>query len=119
MNIASDWQQLKLVVMGLTGLERDALHIYTSVAIQLAAALLGRRRLGDWLPWLVVLGFALLGEVGDVVVEVWPDSELQAGKALHDIVNTMVMPSILLLLSRWRPGLAGRSDVPSRGENGT
>lgn len=104
-----EWQQFKLVLIGLTGLERDALHIYAATAIQLAAALLLRRRLGDWLPWLVVLGCALLGEAADVGVEIWPDSALQADKAVHDLINTMIMPSILMILSRWRPDLAKRS----------
>lgn len=106
---AADWQQFKLALIGLTGLERDALHIYAAVAIQLAAALILRRRLGDWLPWFVVLGCALLGEIADVYVEVWPDSALQAGMAAHDLVNTMIMPSVLMILSRWRPDFAGRS----------
>jgi hypothetical protein len=105
-----DWMGLKALASDL-GLAKDALHIYGAVAIQIAAALLFRRSLANWLPWFVVLLAALLIEGGDM----WFGEEAhvqqwQIDGAKHDILNTMVLPTILLALSRYVPSLfnAGR-----------
>lgn len=89
-------------------LDRDALHIYAAVGIQIAAAVLAKRRLGDWLPWLVVLCVACLVEVADVKAEWWHSFGLQLAKSVHDVLNTMILPSVLLVLSRRWPTLFGR-----------
>lgn len=104
-----DWLQVKLALMAASGLDRDALHIYGGVFIQIVTALLLRRKLGDWLPWLVVLALTVAGEAADVYVDIWPDHALQAGKAIHDLVNTMAMPTLLLVLFRQSSTFAGRS----------
>ena len=99
----TDWLQFKSQIVATIGLDRDALHIYISVLIQLAVALVLRRSLGDWLPWLAVLAAACVNEVLDVRVELWPDPAMQAGQAIHDIVNSMILPTILLAVARWSP----------------
>ena len=104
-----DWLQIKLALAAASGLDRDAMHIYAGVLVQLAAALLLRRKLGDWLPWFVVLVVTAVGEVADVYVDIWPDHALQAGKAIHDFVNTLAVPTFLLLVSRYASGIVGRS----------
>ena len=106
---AADWLLFKDELTRATALSRDALHIYLGVSVQFAAALLLRRKLGDWSPWLVVLMLALINEAADLWVEIWPQHTMQAASALHDIVNTMILPTILLALSRWVPRLIGRS----------
>ena len=105
-----DWMGLKGLGSEL-GLAKDALHIYGAVAIQIAAALLFRRSLGHWLPWFVVRLAAMLIEAGDMwfgeeaTVQQW-----QIDGAKHDILNTMVLPTVLLVLVRYVPSLftAGR-----------
>lgn len=105
-----DWLSWKREIVAATNLDRDALHIYAAVAVQIAAALIARRKLGDWLPWLAAAAVAFANEAADIWFEYWPtEHALQAAKALHDLVNTMILPTALLLLSRWRPDLAGRS----------
>lgn len=105
----AQWTAWKGDLVGLTDLDRDALHIYAAVGIQIATALLAKRKLGDWLPWLVVLSVACLVEVADVKAEWWHSFGLQLAKAAHDVLNTMVLPSVLLVLSRRWPALFGRS----------
>ena len=56
---AADWLQHKTELVRATTLERDALHIYFGLLVQIAAALAFRRKLGDWLPWFAVLALAL------------------------------------------------------------
>ena len=106
---AADWLLFKDELTRATALSRDALHIYLGVSVQFAAALLLRRKLGDWTPWLTVLAIALINEAADLWVEIWPEHAMQAAAAVHDIVNTMIMPTALLALSRWAPRLFGRS----------
>jgi hypothetical protein len=101
-----DWEAIKAAVALWTGLERDALHIYVALLLQVGSAALLRRSLGSPLPWLVVLVFALLNEGLDIyrdrTFEKWEE-----GAALHDLWNTMLAPSLLLLLARFAPGLMG------------
>ena len=99
-----DWKEIKDAIALWTGLERDALHIYAALLAQTAAALVLRRSLRHFLPWAFVLFLAVGNEIldmyGDDLVEHW---EIDAG--LHDLWNTMVLPSLLLLLARFAPGL--------------
>ncbi len=93
-----------------TGLSRDALHIYAAVVIQLLSAVVARRSLMHPLPWFCVLLFALLNEsidiFSDAVAEGW---EFRAAR--HDLWNTMLMPSLLLLTVRYAPTLADNRKV--------
>ncbi|HEU0133945.1 MAG TPA: hypothetical protein VFR28_03910 [Allosphingosinicella sp.] len=107
-----DWQQIKETIAVWTGLERDALHIYAALLVQVGSALLLRRSLAHWAPWTAVLALAganeLLDIYGDDLVEAW---ELDA--ALHDLWNTMLLPSVLLLLSRFAPRLMAAAPRPA------
>lgn len=105
----ADWIQLKAELVAVTALERDALHIYFALVAQVGAAFLLRRTLGDWLPWFTVLALELLNEAADLWVEIWPQHAMQAASAIHDIVNTMILPTALLGLARWGGALTGRS----------
>ena len=101
-----DWMGLKDLAASDLGLAKDALHVYGAVAIQIAAALLFRRSLGSWLPWFVVLVAELLNEWGDM----WFGEEAhikqwQIDGAKHDLLNTMILPTVLLLLVRYAPSL--------------
>jgi hypothetical protein len=99
-----DWQQIKETIAVWTGLERDALHIYAALLVQVGSAVVLRRRLAHWLPWAAVLVLAVANELldtfGDGLAEQW---ELDAG--LHDLWNTMLLPTLLMLLSRFVPRL--------------
>ena len=100
-----DWMGLKGLGSEL-GLAKDALHIYGAVAIQILSALLLRRSLAHWLPWFAVLLVALLIEGGDM----WFGEEAhvqqwQIDGAKHDMLNTMVLPTVLLVLARYAPSL--------------
>jgi hypothetical protein len=106
-----DTEAIKAAVAAWTELDRDALHIYAAVLIQLgSAALLGRTLASPW-PWLIVLAFALGNEWLDVhrddLVEAW-----EKAAALHDLWNTMLLPTLLLLVVRFVPRLTTRVRRP-------
>ncbi len=56
-----DWIGLERVAAELV-LEKDALHIYAAFAIQVAAAVIIRKPISHWAPWVIVMGFAVLNE---------------------------------------------------------
>ncbi|HEX8124252.1 MAG TPA: hypothetical protein VF548_01585 [Allosphingosinicella sp.] len=99
-----DNEPIKAAVAAWTGLERDALHIYFALIIQVGSAALLRRSLASPWPWLIVLVCALANEWLDIfrdnLVEDWE----KAG-SLHDLWNTMLLPSLLLLIARFAPRL--------------
>ena len=109
------WQQVKEIVEAWTGLERDALHVYAAVGVHLCAAIIVRRPLSHILPWLCVLGIECANEAYDLLndrlVEQW---EIAAG--LHDLWNTMLLPSLMLLLARYAPALAVGRARPNSSE---
>jgi len=88
---------------------KDALHIYLAFVIQVSAATIFRKPLSSGLPWLTVLLIELVNEGLDM----WLGEELhlkrwQLEGAAHDLVNTMILPTALLLLCRYSPRLFSR-----------
>lgn len=84
-----------------TGLEKDALHIYMGTGgWLLLTILLGRRWWSGLLAWMTMTVITLWGE--------WMDlrqaSITQLGRddaGMHDIWNTMLLPTLLLLTAWW------------------
>lgn len=103
-----DWEQVKSTISIWTELERDALHIYAAILLQIGSAALLRRNLASPIPWLAVLAAALLNEVLDIyrdgLFEPW-----ERATSLHDLWNTMLVPTILALVVRFAPRLVTRS----------
>ena len=100
-----DWLGLKLELSRML-FDKDALHIYAALLIQIVAAKLSRRSLGHFLPWLTVLGLELVNEGIDLVRGGEPRlMPWQMVGGAHDIINTMILPSILLILCRRDPTL--------------
>jgi hypothetical protein len=93
------------------GVGKDALHIYLAFVIQVLAAGVLRRPLSDWMPWAVVLLAAMLNEVLDIRYGREPQvQEWQRVEARRDLVNSMILPTVILLLSRYLPSLFRRPD---------
>jgi hypothetical protein len=100
-----DWMGLKGLAEALT-VQKDALHVYAGFLIQVAAALVFRKSLAHWLPWLAVLAAELANEAMDLRFgEEAQYQEWQWIGARHDLINTMVLPTLLLLLCRFAPAL--------------
>lgn len=96
-----DWLSLKAEAARML-FEKDALHIYAALLIQVLAAKLSRRSLGHVLPWLVVFGLELVNEMIDILRGGEPELRpWQVVGGLHDVINTLLLPSVLLLLVRY------------------
>ena len=106
-----DWYAAKEWVESATGLHMDALHVHAGLICQLLAALVVRRSLASPLPWLIVLAAALANEAYDLAYDPWPDRDLlpnrdsQYAESVKDIWNTMLLPTLLLLVARFHPGV--------------
>ena len=107
------WYEIKNWLELVTGLDRDSLHIYAAVGIQLIMALFVRRSLASMFPWLAVLFVALGNEYLDYQrAGNDPDVlRLASEEAWRDIWNTMLLPTIFLLIARVSPQwLVGKSE---------
>lgn len=103
-----NWFHLKLWLVATSGLHMDALHVHAGILCQIVAALLLRRSLASPLPWLVVLVAVLANEYYDYAFEVWPDRSMQLAEAFRDSWNTLLVPTLILLLVRFVPRLFHR-----------
>ncbi|HET8647630.1 MAG TPA: hypothetical protein VFO85_19180 [Vicinamibacteria bacterium] len=96
----STYQRLKIELLSLVHLSKDAVHVYVGVGCLLATlAVMRRVRWKALLPGLVV---SLAMEVVDLR-DNWRDEERLRWKAsLHDVLNTNALPVVLVAFLRRR-----------------
>jgi hypothetical protein len=94
-------QTFKIAALDYTGLSKDALHVYGGMTLFLCVRMLWRWRGGWMLAWLAVLALALSIEGLDMKAEQAGGSIVPDAEHWHDIWNTMVWPTVLLLIGRW------------------
>ena len=102
----SSWYDVKMVIERAATITSDAMHVIAGVLLQLLAALITRRPLSSWKPWLVVLVLLLFNEAVDLWAERWPIVAMQLGEGVKDIILTLFLPTILLLAFRLSPALS-------------
>ena len=100
-----EWYHFKLALTASTGVSQDALHIFAGVIFQILLAAVLRVRLSHLMPWLAVLGLELANEYSDLHLELWPDRAVQYCESVKDLLVTMAVPTLLLVLVRFAPGL--------------
>ena len=87
--------------MGLTGLSKDALHVYVGLIVWLLAAALWRKSIASIKPWLAVLMVAFAGEMFDAYDDWHTFGRWRVIRSVHDLLNTLFWPTVLALLARW------------------
>jgi hypothetical protein len=113
-----DWHQIKEWITAESGLDMDALHVHVGVLAQIAVAFVLRKRLSSPWPWLAVAAAALLNEWYDLSYDVWQTRGDQILESVKDLWNTLLLPTVLLLLTRFAPGLFARRSAADAGEAG-
>ncbi len=100
-----DWYEIKNWLELLTGLDRDSLHVYAGVGVQLIVALIFRHSLASSIPWIFVVTVALANEYYDYsyVPETLNDKKEYYDEAVRDIWNTLLLPSLFLVIARFCP----------------
>jgi hypothetical protein len=99
------WSELKVFIEHASGIERSTLHVVLGVVVQFAVALLLRVPATRWAPWLTVLALELVNECSEFAEEQWPDPGMQFGEAFQDVLLTMLLPTLILFVGRFAPGL--------------
>jgi hypothetical protein len=101
---------LKTDLSELVHLSKDALHIHLGLLVFLIAMVVFRRTAASLVPWLYVLALELVNEALDMVHWHRGVFDFSFGGSVKDIVNTMLWPTLLVLLARFTPllGKAGR-----------
>ncbi len=84
----------------LISLSPDALHVHMSLFLLFGIALIVRRRPDTWIPWTALLLFELGNEINDVMHHSLLTPLNDRAAALHDLLNTMFWPTILLMFGR-------------------
>ncbi|WP_430417346.1 hypothetical protein [Parasphingorhabdus sp.] len=102
-----EWFEIKNWLEASTGLARDALHIYSAIFVQLVSALLFRRSLAHILPWTMVFIAVMINEYLDYsyVPAALAANQGYLDGAIRDIWNTMLLPTIFLLIANLWPRL--------------
>jgi hypothetical protein len=96
------YRDLKTLLEQYTGLERDALHIHGALLLYILAMAVFRQSRRSRFPWLVVLAAELANEAYDLTRGSEGDSDEEAlAGSLKDLWNTMLWPSVLLLVGRY------------------
>jgi ABC-type dipeptide/oligopeptide/nickel transport system permease component len=104
-----DWYQIKHLLAVSSGLHMDALHVHIGVLAQLLVAAVMRRSIASPWPWLALLAALCANEWFDLAYETWPDRDEQWAESIKDGWNTMLLPTLLLLLARFAPRLLAPS----------
>ena len=99
------WYDTKQLVERSIAFSSDALHVLTGVVVLLTAALVLRRPISSWRPWLVVLALISLNEMIDLKFDHWPGRAAQYGESVKDMILTLALPTLLLLAARLAPRL--------------
>lgn len=103
-------QAIKLAIVGLTGLSRDALHIHVGLGTYFLAHVLFRGT-----AWhstralLAVAAVACAGELLDLRDDLRTFGVWRWSASLHDVVNTAFWPLVLFAAARWRGQPRGKS----------
>ena len=90
----SDYQIFKLWVLAVIPLTKDAIHVYIGFLCLLVGLVVFRRRLSSWQALIPGLLVSLLLEVFDL------RDGYSVSASVHDIVNTNLMPAVLVILAR-------------------
>ena len=111
------WYHFKEWLEAFSGLDMDALHVHAGLLIQFLAAWTSRRSLRSPLPWLVVLAAVIANEIYDLSIDPWPEAERhsQWAESAKDMINTMILPTVLLVMARYAPALLTGRPEPVQG----
>lgn len=99
---AADWAQFKLALGRDLGLSADLLHVHGGIAVLCLAALLLRRSPLSIKPWLVLLMLEVGNEGADLLLDGMGSDEATLAAARHDVINTMLAPTLLLVTGWWQ-----------------
>lgn len=103
--IMTSWHEGKVFIEHSVSVSHDSLHVIVGVLIWLAVALLLRKPVTSWKPWLWLFAIILWNETVDLWMEQWPEAGQQYGEGAKDVLVTMLVPTLIMFAARVRPDL--------------
>jgi hypothetical protein len=97
--LAEQWIGYKIWIAENVGLTDDAMHVHGSLLILFGSAVILRRRPDSIWCWMIVLLAELFNEYADLRGQAPGEATLDA--AIHDVYNTMIWPTVILILGRF------------------
>lgn len=97
--LAELWIGYKTRLVEYVGLTNDAMHVHGSILILFVSAIIFRRRPDSIWCWLVVFAAELFNEYADL--EGLAPGEASIDASVHDLYNTMLWPTVILILGRF------------------
>jgi hypothetical protein len=94
-------QSLKLAMVEILGLSKDALHIHVGLAVFCLAAAICKRPFHSPIPLIAALLVALAGEVVDAYDDTRSLGYWRWAASFHDVTNTVFWPTIVFVFARF------------------
>ena len=96
--LAELWIGYKIRLVEYVGLTNDAMHVHGSILILFASAMILRRRPDSLWCWLIVFAAELFNEYADLKGLAPGEASIDA--SVHDLYNTMLWPTVIVILGR-------------------
>jgi hypothetical protein len=97
----SAYQNLKLIILDVLSLSKDAIHIHIGLLVFFLAVVLWRRGRFDVLAVLPVLLVAGAMEVLDLRDDLGSLGYMRWSASLHDLINTVFWPTLTVISRKW------------------
>ena len=97
----SAYQNLKLIILDVLSLSKDAIHIHIGLLVFFLAVVLWRRGQLDILALLPVFLVAGGMEVLDLRDDLESLGYMRWSASLHDLINTVFWPTLIVISSKW------------------
>lgn len=98
----SHYPELKDLILSLVHLTKDAVHIYVGFLCLLVSVIVLRRSLASYSALILGLIVSCLMEILDLRYTLIITGSLHLAGSLHDLINTNLIPFLLVLLARRR-----------------
>ena len=98
----SDYQNLKLVILSILEISKDAIHIHIGLIVFFAAVVLWRKGSFDARCLIPVVIVASLMEVLDLIDDYTYQGSVRMvalTASVHDLINTMLWPVVIVVLA--------------------
>ena len=97
--LAELWIGYKAQLIEFVGLTNDAMHVHGSILILFGSAILLRQRPDSIWCWLIVFVAEVFNEYADFKGLAPGEANIDA--AMHDLYNTMLWPTVIVVLGRF------------------
>lgn len=97
--LAELWIGYKTRLVEYVGLTNDAMHVHGSILILFLSAIILRRRPDSIWCWLIVFAAELFNEYADLKGLAPGEASMKA--SIHDLYNTMLWPTVIVILGRF------------------